>query len=79
MKTFNNSLNEAAIEVRLSQFNGSGTNIPEATTCQNFMIVLVAILTTFALGSSPIVYAFINSPIDNQTTVETAIIGGNMF
>lgn len=79
MKTFNNSLKEAATEVRLSQFNGFGTNIPEATTRQNFMIVLVAILTTFALGSSPIIYAFINSPIDNQTPVETAIIGGNMF
>lgn len=79
MKTFNNSPNEAAIKVRLTQFNGFGTNIPEATTRQNFMLVLVAILTTFALGSSPIIYAFINSPIENQTTVQTAIIGGNMF
>ncbi len=80
MKAFDDLLNFAAPpEVLSNQSLGSGTYTSEWTTCQKFLLVLVAILSTFAVGSSPIVFAFINSPIDNQVTTETLFSGGNMF
>ena len=81
MKAFDDPLTFAAApEVLLScQSPSSVTTTPEWTTSQKFLLILVAILSTFAVGSSPIVFAFINSPIDNQVTTETLFSGGNMF
>ncbi len=79
MNPFDNLLNEAGVkEVGLNQAD-VGTTTPEWTTCQNSIIVLVAILITFALGSSPIFYAFINSAADNEATAQTLIIDGEIF
>ncbi len=80
MKAFEDQLNFAAApEVPLSQSSSSDITTTEWTTCQKFLLVLVAILSTFAVGSSPIVFAFINSPADNQVTTQTLFSGGNMF
>ena len=80
MKAFDDPLNFAAApEVILIQSSASSTTTPEWTPCQKFLLVLAAILSTFAVGASPIVFAFINSPIDNQVTTETLFSGGNMF
>ena len=81
MKAFDEPPNFAAApEVLLSrQSPGFGAATPEWTTCQKSLLVLAAVLSTFAVGASPIVFAFINSPIDNQITTEALFSGGNMF
>lgn len=79
MKFFDNSFDEAAYsEFRLRQPLVSG-NTPELTPRQKFMTVLVAVLSSFAVGSIPVIYAFTVAPTQNHTTTETPIIRGEMF
>lgn len=49
------------------------------TLRQKSMLVLVTILSSFAVGSIPVVYAFTVAQTHNQTTTQTPIIRGEMF
>ena len=53
--------------------------VNEWTNWQKFILVLMATLSSFAIGLSPIVYSFANSSIDNQTPVATPISGESVF
>jgi len=80
MRFFDHSFDEAAYsELRLRQPSGSGTTTPELTPRQKFTTVLVAVLSSFAVGSIPVVYAFTVAPTQNHTTTQTPIIRGEMF
>jgi hypothetical protein len=65
--------------VRLSQSSGCVTTTPELNLRQKTMMVLVAVLSSFAVGSIPVVYAFTVAPTHNQTTTQTPIPRGEMF
>ncbi len=80
MKTFDHPLDQTAnSEVRLSQSPGSGTTTPELTLRQKFTLVIVAVLSSFAVGSIPVVYAFTLAPTHNPTAAQTSIPRGEMF
>jgi hypothetical protein len=80
MNNFEKSLNYAKhSKFYLSSLSTSGNTTPEWTTGQKCMMVLVVILSSFALGLSPIAYALVNTSTDNQTLAPTPMIGGNMF
>ena len=80
MKTFDQPLDQATdSEVRLSQLPGFGSATPELTLRQKFMVVLVAVLGSFAVGSIPVVYAFTLAPTHSQSTAQTPIPRGEMF
>jgi hypothetical protein len=70
-------------EVCLSKASGSVTTTPELTVRQKIMMVFVTVLSSFAVGSIPVVYAFTVAPTDNQTTTQTTtqtpIPRGEMF
>lgn len=66
-------------EVISTQFNGSGTNTPALTLRQKFTMVLIAVFSSFAVGSIPVVYAFTLAQTQNQNTTDTPIIRGEMF
>lgn len=77
---FDNSFDQAAYsEFRSSQSSVSVATTPGLTPRQKFMTVLVAVLSSFAVGSIPVVYAFTVAPTQNHTTMETPIIRGEMF
>lgn len=80
MKLSDKPLNiTAQPKVPLSQSNGSGTNTPALTLRQKFMMVLVTVFSSFAVGSIPVVYALTLAPTQNETTTDTVIIHGEMF
>ncbi len=80
MKTWDKPLKFAPEEeVRLSQSSGSVTTTPELTLRQKIMLVLVAVFSSFAVGSIPVVYAFTVAQTHNQTTTQTPIPRGEMF
>jgi len=64
---------------RSSQSSGSITTTPELSLCQKFRLVVVAALSSFAVGSIPVVYAFTGTPAHNQATTQTPIPRGEMF
>jgi hypothetical protein len=76
MKTIARSVNS---EVHLGQLSGSGTTAPELTLRQKFTMVLVAVVSSFAVGSIPIIYAFTVAPTHGQTTTQSPFPRGEMF
>ena len=66
-------------EVYLNQSSGAVTTTAESTLRQKIMMVLVAVVSSFAVGSIPVVYAFTVAPTHNQTTTQTPVPRGEMF
>jgi len=80
MEFFDTPLDDTAYrDVRDRRSSGSSTTTPELTWRQKFTMVTVAVLSSFAVGSIPVVYAFTLAPTHNQTTTQTAIPRGEMF
>ncbi len=80
MKFFDPSFDNTAYpEVRNSQLSSSDTGTPVLTAYQKFMVVLVAVLSSFAVGSIPVIYAFTLAPSQSNAATQTPIIRGEMF
>lgn len=75
MKTHSfDSFEEAGLS-QSSDFDITGS----ATLAHPFAIVLVAVLSSFAVGSIPVIYAFTQAHSQNQTATSTPVIRGEMF
>ncbi len=57
----------------------SGSTTSVLTPRQKFLTVLVAVLSSFAVGAIPVVYAFTVTPTHNQAPAETSFPRGEMF
>ncbi len=66
------------LKVRLSKSSDSATT-SELSLRQKIMMVSVAVLSSFAVGSIPVVYAFTVAPTHSQTTTQTPMPQGEMF
>ena len=66
-------------EAGLSQSPDFGVTTESATLAHPFAIVLVAVLSSFAVGSIPVIYAFTQAHSQNQTAASTPVIRGEMF
>ncbi|MBV9387893.1 MAG: hypothetical protein JOZ78_15830 [Chroococcidiopsidaceae cyanobacterium CP_BM_ER_R8_30] len=76
MKTINRAVNPG---VHLNQVSGSGTTTPELTVSQKIMMVFVAVLSSFAVGSLPLIYAFTLAPTHSQNMTQSPTPRGEMF
>lgn len=76
MKTIARSVNS---EADLGQLSGSSNIAPELTLRQKFIMVLVAVVSSFAVGSIPLIYAFTLAPTHGQTTTQSPFPRGEMF
>ncbi|MBV8886761.1 MAG: hypothetical protein JO235_22585 [Chroococcidiopsidaceae cyanobacterium CP_BM_RX_35] len=76
METIDRAVNSG---VRLSQLSGSGTTKTGLGVRQKFMMVFVAVLSSFAVGSIPIIYAFTLAPTHSQDTTQSPTPRGEMF
>ncbi len=70
---------ESFEQVRLNESKETGATAPALTLRQKFTLVLATVLSSFAVGSIPVVYAFTVAQTQNATTTQTPIIRGEMF